>query len=399
MSRFRRHIERRIFNAVVLVLGACDRPMEAQPVTQPVTEPTPTRDTAVAVAPPVDAAVAVVPVDAVVVAPGSARDAKALCAEHKKRSRIDRSQARQGKPPMAGTSVAESASWDSNNGVAVCTIVHERTRGNVVVMHVPHWCPQSGRPRPGPSPREVPGEKILIERVWIRADGTLAKSDLEWTAFGMVHEMRHNCGRRFEGLELDETECDAPGAQLAAMAELEAASVPAFDRLARELATWGAPRDLVQRAWLAMRDEIRHARVMSALAREYGHEPRAIAVPPLPCRSLEAIAHENAIEGCVREAYGALIATYQAERAALGLRAAFRAIAVDERRHAELAEDVHAWILGQLEPAPRGAIERARTREQAELRASVTASRACSELGLPSGPEAIALCDAYFAQS
>lgn len=399
MSRFRGHIERRIFNAVLLVLGACARPMEAQPLTQPVTEPPPTPDAAIAVAPLVDAPVAVIPVDAAtVVVTGPGGDAKALCAKHKKRSRIDRKQARQGKPPMAGSSVNDSAFWDPENGVAVCTIVHERARGRVVVMHVPHWCPQGGGPRPGPAPREVPGEKILVERVWIREDGTLAKSDLEWTAFGMVNEVRHNCGRRFEGLELDDTECDEPGAQLAAMAELEAASVPAFDRLTRELATWGAPEDLVRRAWLAMRDEIRHTRVMRALARQHGHAPRAIAVPPLPCRSLEAIAHENAIEGCVREAYGALVATYQAERASPELRAAFSAIAVDERRHAELAEDVHAWILGRLEAAPREAVERARTRAEAELRASVMTSRACSELGLPSGPDAVALCDAYFAR-
>jgi hypothetical protein len=405
MSRFHGHIERRIFNAVLLVLGACDRPIETQPLTQPVTEPTPTPeaamvvdpivDASVAGAPRVDASVAVISVDAQVVTMGPTGDARTLCGNHKKRSRIDRKQARQGKPPMVGISVRDNAYWD--NGVAVCTIVHERVRGTVTVMHVPHWCPQGGVERPRPRPREVPGEKILVERVWIRSDGTLAKSELEWTAFGIVSEPRHNCGRRFEGLELDDPECDEPGAQLAAMAELEAASVPAFERLARELAMWGAPQDLVQRARLAMHDEIRHAGVMTKLARRYGRVPREITVPPLPCRSLVAIAHENAIEGCVREAYGALVATYQAERASPELRVAFGAIAVDERRHAELAEDVHTWILGRLEAAPREVLERARTRAEAELRASITTSRACRELGLPSGRDAVAMCDAYFA--
>jgi hypothetical protein len=407
MSRFRGHVERRIFHAVLLVLAACERPMEPQPVTEPVTERPITSDAAIAVAavadaPVADAAVAdapvaVIPVDAAVVATDLAGDAKALCANHKKRSRVDRKQARRGQPPMAGTWVENSAFWDAKNRVAVCTIVHARRPGNVVVLHVPHWCPAGGGKRPGAFPREVPGEQILVERVQIRGDGTLAKRDLEWTAFGIVKEVRHNCGRRFEGLELDDPDCDDPGAQLAAMAELEAASVPAFDRLARELETWGGPDELVRRARRAMRDEIRHARVMTALARQHGHAPRPIAVPPLPCRSLEAIAHENAIEGCVREAYGALVATYQAERASPALRPAFSAIAVDERRHAELAEDVHAWILGRLEAAPRNAIERARADAEAHLRASLSTSRPCSELGLPSGPDAVALCDVYFA--
>jgi hypothetical protein len=145
-----------------------------------------------------------------------------------------------------------------------------------------------------------------------------------------------------------------------------------------------------------MGDEVRHARVMSALAGEYGHAPRAIAVPPLPCRSLAEIAHENAVEGCVREAYGALVATYQAERARPELRDAFRAIAVDESSHAALAEDVHAWILGQLDEDARETIEHARIDAETSLRASVRSSRECSELGLPGAPAAIALCDAYF---
>ena len=406
MSRFRGHLERRIFDAVLLVLAACDPPMAAQPVGPQITESPPMMPDAGmwATPPPGDASVAIVPVDAavmpvdaaVVVAPGPAGDAKALCANHKKRSRIDRSKARHSGPPPEGNAVFTSNHWDANNGVAVCTIVHDRVRGKVTVMHQPHWCPAGGGTAPGPSPREVPGEKILVERVWIRADGTYAKRDLEWTAYGMVNEVRHNCGRRFEGLELAAPACDDPGAQLAAMAELEAASVPAFERLARELATWDAPAELVRRAWLAMRDEVRHARVMTTLANRYGHVPRAIAVPPLPCRSLEAIAHENAIEGCVREAYGALVATYQAERACAELAPAFRAIAVDERRHAELAEDVHAWVLPRLDAASRDAIERARSLATAELRASLTTSRACSELGLPSAPHAVALCDAYF---
>ncbi len=417
MSRFPGHVERRIFDAVLLVLAACDRPPEPQPPRPSrTTSPAPSdaanthtviADTATADATNPDATAVPVPIDAGIVTrapvPGSQADAWRLCKDHKKRARVDRATARQGKPPMEGNSVHDSAIWDTKAGAAVCTIVRERAHGQVTVMHTPHWCPAGGGQRPGPSPREVPGENILIERVTLLADGTVAKQDVEWTAFGMVHEPRHNCGRRFEGLVLDDLGRDeradrtSVGAELAAMAELEAASVPAFERLARELAAWGAPPELVDRARNAMRDEVRHARVMTVLATRHGHTPRAIVVPPLPCRALAAIALENAIEGCVREAYGALVATYQAQRASAELRRAFRVIAADERRHAALAEDIHAWILDQLDASSREAIEHARAVAQAELRVGVATSRACPELGLPGGAEAAALCDAFFA--
>lgn len=389
--RFRGGIERRIFEAVLVVLAGCNHPRDPQEPTQLATRPPPTPDATFATPPPGDTGVAVV--DATAPAP---KDPKVLCADHKRR-RIDRSLARQSPPPNEGNQVYEHALQDPKTGLAICTIVRERVAGTVTVMRTPHWCPQGGGSPPGPARVQVEGEKLLVERVSLRADGRVVKSELEWTAAGTTNEPRHRCGRRFEGLELEESESDEPGAQLAAMAELEAASVPAFDRLARELESWGAPPELVRRARVAMGDEIRHARVMTALAREYGHAPRAIAVPALPCRSLAAIAHENAVEGCVHEAYGALIATYQAERARPELRDAFRAIAVDERRHAELAEDVHAWILGQLADHAREAIEHARTRAQGELRASVMSSHECNELGLPGAAAAIALCDAYFA--
>ena len=400
MSRFSGPVERRLFQAVLLVLGACERPAPQEP--RQVVEAQP--DAGMEMVAPADAAV-VDPSEAAVVDPSEAAVvdpyalARDLCTTHKQTTRIDRAKATQGKTPHEGFDVRDMSEWDFEKKIANCTIVHERVPAKVTVIHTPHWCPQGGGKAPPPMEMKVDGEKVLYERVSIREGGAIAKkSRLEWTAVGMTNQPRHNCGRRFEGLELDESACsDEPGAQLAAMAELEAASVPAFERLARELATWGAPAELVARARAAMRDEVRHARVMTALAAKHGVAPRAIEVPALPCRSLEEIARENAIEGCVREAYGALVATYQAERAKAELRPAFRAIAVDERRHAGLAEDVHAWIVGQLDDARREEIVRARARAEGELRASVATSRACGELGLPSGADAIAMCDAYFA--
>lgn len=405
MSRFRGGIERRIFEAVVVVLAGCSAPPEPRGPTEP-TPPGPDRSpeerhggegdgaTFATAPPPADAAVTADAADRV----AAVRTPKSLCEDHRRQVRVDGTQARQGKPPMEGARVRDTVVVDPATGVVTCTIVRERVPGTVTVMHTPHWCPQGGGVRPGPSAVAVPGEKVLVERVQLSTDGTIVRSELEWTAFGTTNEPRHNCGRRFEGFEDDDRACDEVGAQLAAMAELEAASVPAFERLARELAHWGAPAELVRRARRAMGDEIRHARVMDRLARGHGHAPRAVVAPPLPCRELAAIAHENAVEGCVREAYGAVIATWQAERAEeLALRPAFRAIAADERRHAALAEAVHAWILDRLDDDQRAEIERARVTAGAKLRASLAAAQGCRELGLPGAGEAIALCDAYFA--
>jgi hypothetical protein len=154
------------------------------------------------------------------------------------------------------------------------------------------------------------------------------------------------CGRRTDGVAMpDARGANAVGAFFAGAAQLEAASVPAFARLARELRAHGAPPSLIARAERARRDEIRHARAMAKLARRFGGAPRAIAKAALPVRSLAEIAVENAAEGCVRESLGALVAEWQARFAAdARVRAAMKRIATDEREHAELAWDVARFL-------------------------------------------------------
>jgi hypothetical protein len=188
---------------------------------------------------------------------------------------------------------------------------------------------------------------------------------------GLHATVQHTCeGRRPEGHE-DPAQvvarCDL-GAWLARAAHLETASVPAFDRLARELAAHGAPASLVARARAAKRDERRHTRVMTALARRLGAQ-----VPDSPpfkiqqVRTLEEIAVENAVEGCVRETLGAVVARHQATWAAdPHIRAAMRMIARDEARHADLAWDVDAWISGQS-PASVAGVRRARAQMAAQI--------------------------------
>ena len=72
---------------------------------------------------------------------------------------------------------------------------------------------------------------------------------------------------------------------------------------------------------------------------------------------------ENAIEGCVRETYGAVVNLVEARASSDPVvRKAMRSIADDECRHAELAWAVAAWLRPRLTREERDAIERA-TRE------------------------------------
>lgn len=326
-------------------------------------------------------------------------DANRLCATHKATTTVKKTAAKPRYAPMHA--IRDTAYWDATRNVAMCSLVREQTETTIRVTRTPTCCPQ-GMPRGHKCPpsyqANVPGTRVLVEQAELNPDGTVAKSTLTTFESEREPERRHNCGRRPEALALvGDAPGDDVGGELAAMAELEAASVPAFERLARELVAHGAPAALVARARAAARDEIRHARAMTALATRHGATPRAIAIGELPIRSLEAIAIENAVEGCVREAYGALVATFQAERAAPALRRVFRSIARDERRHAALSEAVAAWLDAALSPAGRAAVALARSAARAELRASLASAPACEPLGVPGGEVAVALFDAYFA--
>lgn len=170
-------------------------------------------------------------------------------------------------------------------------------------------------------------------------------------------------GRRPAGLEPPGSIATATpvGAWLATMAHLEAAAIYAFAEMAAELRAHGAPADLVQRALAAADDEVRHTAVMSALARAHGAAPVAPRLAPPRERTLRALALENAVEGCTREAFGAVIAGYQAAAAAApAVRAALATIADEEMGHAELSWAIHDWALTALAPADAAAVEAAR---------------------------------------
>lgn len=171
-------------------------------------------------------------------------------------------------------------------------------------------------------------------------------------------------GRGSEGVAaLDRVRAkNAFAAWLAKLAHDEAASVWAFERFERELRRHGAPGWLLREARRARRDEIRHARTMTKLARRFGG---AIAAPRIRrsrrVRSLEAIAVENAVEGCVNETFGALVAMIQSRTIAPELRSIFARIAADETRHAALARAAARWMGARLSPASRTRVAAAKS--------------------------------------
>ena len=195
-------------------------------------------------------------------------------------------------------------------------------------------------------------------------------------------------GRRPKGLCVSEPARGAAlGQHFAEMARLERASVDAFRHLRRELVAHRAPWRLVRAAERAARDEVRHARATGSLARRHGSTPVAPTVLCTPVRDLETIAIENAVEGCVRETFGALVATWQARSAADTLvRATMKRIARDETRHSALALQVNGWLKGRLNPAARARVDEARRQALGDLVATCDSGPPAlrSSLGLPS---------------
>lgn len=185
------------------------------------------------------------------------------------------------------------------------------------------------------------------------------------------------------------------GAYLAESAALEAASVPAFRHLQEDLVEHGAPPSLVRAAERAARDEIRHTRVIGALARRHGVAFAPPVVGARVSRPLGELAIENVVEGCVRETFGALIAHLQALRATdPAVRSAMARIARDETEHAELAFAVAAWAEPLLDADGRARVAEARAHAARALLEEVSRPRPDelgTLLGIPGPEESAAL--------
>jgi hypothetical protein len=181
-------------------------------------------------------------------------------------------------------------------------------------------------------------------------------------------------GRRPVGFTPRARSSRSLGDELSQIALLEAASVHAFRDLRRELAVLGAPRSLLRGLSRAARDETRHARRTSALARRFGGQVQPTPTLPRASRTLAAIAEENMSEGCVRETFGALVAHYQARHARHPeLAAAFARIAREETRHAALSFALDRWLSPRLDGAARARVQQARREAAARLYAELGA--------------------------
>jgi hypothetical protein len=208
--------------------------------------------------------------------------------------------------------------------------------------------------------------------LFVAHDGTVVERGRE-----LIERQDVCVGRRPPGLRGDAAarpEEGTLGYHFARMARLEAAAVTAFEVLAAELESLGAPAVLVEGARAAAQDEVRHAEATGHLARRFGEAPLAAHIEPRPLRSLAELALDNATEGCVRETFGALVGTYQAGAATDDEVAhAMSVIAEDEARHAELSWAVAAWAEPLLAAQDRANVQAARQAAVHALYAEVAA--------------------------
>jgi hypothetical protein len=215
-------------------------------------------------------------------------------------------------------------------------------------------------------PATVVDRRLVVECAWVSTScvGSSSASSDEYSGCSLGR------GRLPPGFEAPTIEDRDPRARFFAMAaELEAASVGSFERLARDLRDYGAPARLVRAAMRARTDEVRHTAAMTALAHRAGarRNPRAMS-PAWTRRTLEEIAIENAVEGCVRETYGALDAMWISRNAKdRRVRAVMRRIARDETDHATLAWSVAAWCTRRLSLASRRRVQDAHETAWGEL--------------------------------
>jgi hypothetical protein len=125
----------------------------------------------------------------------------------------------------------------------------------------------------------------------------------------------------------------------------------------------------------------------AALARRYGANPAGPRFSEASgIRSLHEVAVENVVEGCVREAFGVVVAAWQAGHANDPVVArAMTAIARDESRHADLGSAVAEWTATKLGRSSRLRVQEARETALAQLSTAPIAPCSDSEVaaGLP----------------
>ncbi|MCH9680878.1 MAG: ferritin-like domain-containing protein [Deltaproteobacteria bacterium] len=180
-------------------------------------------------------------------------------------------------------------------------------------------------------------------------------------------------GDAWSGVAFDALPSDGHESQIAAQrwlrsARAEHASIAAFNRIALELMAVGAPPSLLQQCQRAAMDEIRHAGLALDIARGLGDRSwdfGPLAVVPARSVTLEQIAVDALLEGCIGEGAAAAAAHLSADRSRDEIATVQRIIAVDETRHAALAWATVRWALEQ-DPSLSGPLRAALTEARAE---------------------------------
>ncbi|MFO0551950.1 MAG: ferritin-like domain-containing protein [Polyangiaceae bacterium] len=212
---------------------------------------------------------------------------------------------------------------------------------------------------------------------------------------------RNGLGERDGDCVVSDGALDPIDAWLERVAALEAASVPAFEELARELAQLAAPASLVRACSAAAREETVHAALVRAALSERGREREGAKLQSAEAsaaRDLEQIALDNVVEGCVRETFGALVGAYQAAHAMDPRLARLAAsLAHDEASHAALSIEIDRFCALSLSESARVRVRAARDRAVRELRSEALApvDPALVDLaGVPPPDVAVELLDA-----
>lgn len=187
------------------------------------------------------------------------------------------------------------------------------------------------------------------------------------------------------------------GRYFARLAECETASVVAYRRFAAELLLHGAPPELVAEAQQAERQVVQHAHMAQELAERFGVEPITPLFGELAPRGLMLAAIDNAVEGCIRQTYGALVVSFQAKAARdLVIRNGMISVAPEKRHHAALSWRAGIWFERKLSEDDVGRLRRAEQEELAALGRELDAGLSPFEtslLGLPVKAKAVAMLE------
>ena len=205
-------------------------------------------------------------------------------------------------------------------------------------------------------------------------------------------------GRLAEGIQTHSTGAGMARA-FADMAAHEAAAVVAFEQLAAELSRHSLPAALCEGALRAAQEERRHTRLVGALSRRRGGRFGISRARPTEVRSLEAIALDNAVEGCARETFGAMVGLYQSMHAVdPAVRAVMASVSEDELGHAAWSWQLAGELNARLPLSSRRKVSEARDAALARLAHEVLAPHSPAarvELGLPDEEQLEAMAAAF----